>query len=206
MDYKTELKAAGLDTIEKIENKLLDKMRDSVNYVVSKENTAILEIMLVDGNGTPLDKEHFPEDGLDICISYDNIFGGKDVDYKDYEYTVIHMFSETIDAEREAGDIEVLKTIPTEEGLKVHVKGLSPFAISYEEKDSTDPNQPIDPDNPADPEDSTDKTPVDKDPVDEETTAEDSAETGDDSNMSIYLMVMLAAGVSAAFALRRKRI
>ena len=41
LEKKEELKAAGYDTVEKIENKLFKEMTAQVDYVVTKDNTTI---------------------------------------------------------------------------------------------------------------------------------------------------------------------
>ncbi|MDO4745113.1 MAG: hypothetical protein Q4B18_01010 [Bacillota bacterium] len=224
LEGKEELKSAGFDSVEKIKTALIEKIEALVEYQASEENTAFLEIMLVyEGTETPVDKEHFPEEGLDIYINYAKIFGDENVDYSKFNYKVVHMFSIDTNGHK-AGEIEVLDAEVTENGLKVHVEGLSPFAISYEEKTSTEPDQPNDPtgpeepNDPVEPEDPTNpEAPVDptepKNPVDDEQQTEDnglaednddSAKTGDDFEPIMLLTIMLIAGAVAVGIRRRE--
>ena len=126
----------------------------------------------------------------------------------------------------DAGDIEILDAEKTKFGLKVHVKGLSPFAISYEEIDSepefcpecgTELNAdgtcsnaanhnkpPVD--DPTDPPASDDNNKPDADkPEAEKTDKETSVQTGDDMNMFAYGAAMILAMAGAAAALHRRR-
>lgn len=224
LEGKEELKSAGFDSVEKIKTALIEKIEALVEYQASEENTAFLEIMLVyEGTETPVDKEHFPEEGLDIYIDYAKIFGDENVDYSKFNYKVVHMFS--IDTNgHEAGEIEVLDAEVTENGLKVHVEGLSPFAISYEEKTPTEPeqpndptgpeepNDPIEPEDPTNPEDSVDPTEPENSVDDEQQTEDtglaedndDSAKTGDDFEPIMLLTIMLIAGAVAVGIRRRE--
>ena len=192
LDNKEELKAAGFDTIEKIEKTLHEKMETLVDYVVSEDNTTILEIELVyEGTGEPVAKEDFPEEGLDIYIDYAKIFGDKNVDYNKYSYKVVHMFSMDMNGHK-AGELEELDAKVTDKGLKVHVEGLSPFAISYESiEGGSTPGTPDDPNKQETPDKPSDKS--------------DAAKTGDDTNMFAYGAAMILALAGAAVVLGRRR-
>ena len=219
LDSKEELKAAGFDTIEKIVNTLHEEMATLVDYEVSEDNTAILEIELVyEGTGEPVAKEDFPEEGLDIYIDYAKIFDGKNVDHNKYSYKVVHMFSMDMNGHK-AGELEDLDAEITAKGLKVHVKGLSPFAISYEEiggdVDPGQPNDPTDPGTPEDPGKPDDPTspgtpgepepPVDTEEPADKVSKDGSAKTGDDMNMFAYGAAMILAMAGAAVVLGRRR-
>lgn len=126
-DISTELKDKGFDTVEKIETKMIDVLKSN-NIVVNGTNSSFVDVkikMLKNGEWIDVNTANFPEGGLDIEIPFDmsKIPAGAKV-------SIAHMYGETI-GDAKAGDIEILTPEITESGLKVKVKGLSPFIITW---------------------------------------------------------------------------
>ncbi len=215
-DYITEdMKNAGFDTVEKVTDALYQAITNVSDYTATGENTVVLEVELLvstDGGKTwaPATKENFPEEGFDVVLPYP-----EGTNAEDYDFTVAHMFGADMNGNK-AGNVEILEAEETENGLKVHVDSLSPFAISWVETtadepvvDPEDPTVPVDPEEPGDVEEptDTDEPAVDEDPLTEDDSdkKENSAQTGDDSNMAVYFGAMIMALVAAAAALFRRR-
>ncbi|MBQ8552031.1 MAG: S-layer homology domain-containing protein [Clostridia bacterium] len=79
------------------------------------------------------DKDHFPAEGFEVAIDYDDIDSDAD---RTYTYTVIHMFTSNMDGNR-VGDTEVVDHTEKTSGIEFTVTSLSPFAVGYYKKSTT---------------------------------------------------------------------
>ncbi|MBC8536136.1 InlB B-repeat-containing protein [Feifania hominis] len=95
-------------------------------------NISLLDIRLqytTDGglNWQNATKEQFPEGGIKVSISYDDLGAGLD---DSYNYTVIHMFTTDMNGHI-VGDSESIKPAKSPDGISFTVTSLSPFAIGW---------------------------------------------------------------------------
>ena len=72
-------------------------------------------------------KEHFPAGGITVTIPYSDLKSGLD---KSYDYTVIHMFTSTMNGHK-IGEMEPIEPTRGENGISFTVNSLSPFAIGW---------------------------------------------------------------------------
>jgi LPXTG-motif cell wall-anchored protein len=215
------MKNAGVDTVEKVTETLYQAITNVSGYTVTGENTVVLEVELLvstDGGETwaPATKDNFPAEGFDVVLPYP-----EGTNAEDYDFTVAHMFGADMNGNK-AGDVEILDVEETEDGLKVHVDSLSPFAISWIEtagdepvvpEDPSEPDTPVTPDEPSVPEEDPTTPEEPSDDTDEPATEDDSdkedkeesTQTGDDTNMALYFgMMILALAVAGAAVFRRR--
>ena len=191
LDITEDLKAAGLDTPEKVQEKLYQIMMEEADYEVTGDNSAIVEITLMvsyDGGKTweEATKENFPKNGLNVFIPYSFLPEG--ISGNTHDFKIIHMFSTDMNGHK-AGETEVLDAVETGNGLKVKVSGLSPFAISWVETPEGSGDQPTDGDdgNVVRPDDN-------------------SAKTGDNTPIGVMaaLMILAAGVIAGTFRYRRR--
>ena len=126
------LKAVGLDSVEKVTDKLLA----SVNGA-TKDNTVVYDVhysISADGQTwNALTPEQFPKEGLTITLPYP-----EGVDTKANDFTAMHMFTQDVNGFK-TGDVEVIKAVKTDAGLQMTVKGFSPIAITWAKAGTTTP-------------------------------------------------------------------
>ena len=126
------LKAVGLDSVEKVTDKLLA----SVNGT-TKDNTVVYDVhysISADGQTwNALTPEQFPKEGLTITLPYP-----EGVDTKANDFTAMHMFTQDVNGFK-TGDVEVIKAVKTDAGLQITVKGFSPIAITWAKAGTTTP-------------------------------------------------------------------
>ena len=126
------LKAVGLDSVEKVTDKLLA----SVNGA-TKDNTVVYDVhysISADGQTwNALTPEQFPKEGLTITLPYP-----EGVDTKANDFTAMHMFTQDVNGFK-TGDVEVIKAVKTDAGLQMTVKGFSPIAITWAKAGTTPP-------------------------------------------------------------------
>ncbi len=79
--------------------------------------------------------EHFPAGGITVQIPYSDLKNGLD---NSYDYTVIHMFTSTMNG-HEIGEMESIEPTRGENGISFTVNSLSPFAIGWYKKTSGNP-------------------------------------------------------------------
>jgi uncharacterized protein YjdB len=128
-----EIKAQGLDTKEKVEQKLVEALSISSEQ---KENIAVRDVRLIikeNGVERAATAEDFPEDGLDVLLEYPE---GTNKD--DFIFNVAHMIAETVGG-YQAGSVETPGCSNTDEGIRTKFHGLSPVLITWSKRDSSEP-------------------------------------------------------------------
>lgn len=114
-------------TVEDIRKALLEKAL-SGNSPLKKENTnsvlldVSLQIRNSDDELVPVDPENFPQDGVEVLLSYPE---GTD---SSYIFVITHM----ITSGEHAGEIEVLNYQAEADGLRVLFTSMSPVCIAYQ--------------------------------------------------------------------------
>lgn len=180
------LKAIGLDTPEKVTEKLLASTKGAnasntvvydVHYTISEDNQT----------WNALTPEQFPKAGLTITLPYP-----QGVDTTANDFTAMHMFTQDMNGFK-TGDVEVLSAVKTTQGLQITVKGFSPIAITW--KASANPTPPTDGGIVTPP--TVPTTPTTTGPI---------AQTGDNSQIALWavLMVVCAAGIAGLVFVRIK--
>ena len=126
------LKAVGLDSVEKVTDKLLASVTGT-----TKDNTVVYDVhysISADGQTwNALTPEQFPKEGLTITLPYP-----EGVDTKANDFTAMHMFTQDVNGFK-TGDVEVIKAVKTDAGLQMTVKGFSPIAITWAKAGTTTP-------------------------------------------------------------------
>ena len=126
------LKAVGLDSVEKVTDKLLANVTGT-----TKDNTVVYDVhysISADGQTwNALTPEQFPKEGLTITLPYP-----EGVDTKANDFTAMHMFTQDVNGFK-TGDVEVIKAVKTDAGLQMTVKGFSPIAITWAKAGTTPP-------------------------------------------------------------------
>ena len=126
------LKAVGLDSVEKVTDKLLASVTGA-----TKDNTVVYDVhysISADGQTwNALTPEQFPKEGLTITLPYP-----EGVDTKANDFTAMHMFTQDVNGFK-TGDVEVIKAVKTDAGLQMTVKGFSPIAITWAKAGTTPP-------------------------------------------------------------------
>lgn len=112
---------------------------DKVNASVPAANIQYYDIKLqYTTNGTDwydATTEHFPAGGITVQIPYSDLKSGLD---KSYTYTVIHMFTSTMNGHK-IGEMEPIEPKNGPDGISFTVNSLSPFAIGWYKKASGNP-------------------------------------------------------------------
>ncbi len=172
-----ELKETNLNTVEKINDKLLKTVQEKIG--VTKDNTVLMDVELLvsdDGvNWDPATKDNFPKEGIEVTLPYP-----EGTNARDYDFTVVHMFGETLNG-HVVGDIETPVVKETAEGLKVVLTGTSPVLIGYKRTEK--------------------KQDLPKDKKENKKTAP----TGDSSNALVYICMALVAGLIAGLATKKRK-
>ena len=88
----------------------------------------VLKIKNEDGIWETVTPENFPEDGIEVVIPYP-----AGASKNGFQFSVLHMFTHG----DKAGTIETLKPELKADGLHVAVHSLSPFAVAYQEMDTS---------------------------------------------------------------------
>lgn len=114
-------------TVEDIRKALREKAL-SGNSTLKKENTnsvlmdVSLKIRNADDEWIPVDPKNFPQDGVEVLLSYPE---GTD---SSYIFVITHM----ITSGEHAGEIEVLNYRAEADGLRVHFTSMSPVCVAYQ--------------------------------------------------------------------------
>ena len=180
------LKAIGLDTPEKVTEKLLVSTQGA-----NASNAVVYDVHCIvsEDNQTwkPLTAEQFPKEGMTITLPYP-----QGVDTTANDFTAMHMFTQDMNGFK-TGDVEVLSAVKTAQGLQITVKGFSPIAITW--KVSANPTPPTDGGIVTPP--TVPTTPTTTGPI---------AQTGDNSQIALWavLMVVCAAGIAGLVFVRIK--
>ena len=138
----SELRSTYAD-VDALKNALKTELRTQVNKKnasVPAANIQYYDIKLQyteDGGKTWHDAttEHFPAGGITVTIPYSDLKSGLD---KNYDYTVIHMFTSTMNGHT-IGDMESIRPTKGENGISFTVNSLSPFAIGWYKEASGNP-------------------------------------------------------------------
>ncbi|MCD7862956.1 MAG: arabinogalactan endo-1,4-beta-galactosidase [Lachnospiraceae bacterium] len=129
--------------------------------------------------------DNFPEAGITVTLPYPD---GTD---SSYEFTVLHMFTETSSRLGiMAGGTETPVVTKTEDGLVVTLTGLSPVAVSWKAVTTSTTE--------TDTSSQTDTTTESTDTSGTSASSTTSAQTGDNSQMMLWLVLLLVSGVGAA--------
>lgn len=183
------LKAAGFDTVEKITEILLASKQGATS-----ENTVVYDVhynISTDGkHWSQLTAQQFPKDGMTITLPYP-----EGVDPASNEFTAMHMFTQNMNG-FDVGDVEVLKTVKTTNGLQITVNGFSPIAITWE-KTSAAPDGGSNTTPPPSSGNETNTTPNGGGNVTTAPGTSPIVQTGDNTALVIYAVIMTvsAAGV-----------
>lgn len=121
--------------VDALKNELKTELRTQVNKKnasVPAANIQYYDIKLQyteDGGKTWHDAttEHFPAGGITVQIPYSDLKSGLD---KSYDYTVIHMFTSTMNGHK-IGEMEPIEPKNGPDGISFTVNSLSPFAIGW---------------------------------------------------------------------------
>ncbi len=202
-DIPQELKAAGFDTVFRINEHLKTAMRELNSNL---ENTVLYDLVLMysgDGGATwhKADEEHFPSDGkLKVSLKVP-----EGTNHADHNFTVLHMFSSSAFG-KTPGDWEQPEVTERTgadgiQYLDFYVTGLSPILVGWKSSGENG-NGDDDPDG----DDSQIMHPQKPDPPVEDSPDADHSEnvnTGDDADMTGALTVLILSlcGVTAASAL-----
>ncbi len=135
-------KATGCDTVEKLVDYLAKTIINNTNadQILPGVNTNSLSIMDVtilvsfDGGVTweKATEENFPAAGLDLVIPYP-----AGTNASDYDFVITHLVTMACNG-MVPGSIEYFRPAKTDQGLKIHIKSASPFAVGWVEKSSDD--------------------------------------------------------------------
>ena len=163
---------------EAIKDALLDAAKTVTGFVADKMKTVYMDITLkiknADGIWETVTAENFPKEGVSVLLPYPE---GTDKD--GYFFTVSHM----ITSGAKAGEVEILDAVEEDDGLRVVFTSLSPVAITYQEE-------------------AEEPAPVQ---AEKEEAKDDSAPaTGDDMNLAVPVVILLAAAAGCT-AVRRNR-
>ena len=121
--------------VDALKNELKTELRTQVNKKnasVPAANIQYYDIKLQyteDGGKTWHDAttEHFPAGGITVQIPYSDLKSGLD---KSYDYTVIHMFTSTMNGHK-IGEMEPIEPTRGDNGISFTLNSLSPFAIGW---------------------------------------------------------------------------
>ncbi len=171
-DIPQELKAAGFDTVSKIDEHLKTAIHECTDNL---EETMLYDVILMysnDGgvNWHKADENHFPSDGK-LMVSLKVPEG---TNHADHQYTVLHMFSSSAfgktPGEWEQPEVTERTDADGVQYLDFYVTGLSPVMVGwvYVNTEPQDPQQPgnTDPVKPSDPDNTDPVTPSDPDNTD----------------------------------------
>ena len=184
-EISQELIDAGMDSVETIWYTMLDSIWTIDENI---DSVSFFDALLMYKEGDEwikADETHFPEDGfLVVTIPYPE---GTDINT---EFTGLHMFSSSAFG-KTPGEIELVYTENTEEGVDVYVTGLSPIMLGWV-------------DGWAQEEAPGEETPA---PVDPETDDTENPPTGD-TGIAVFAVLMLAAAMGrvAVVVTGKKRI
>lgn len=204
IEITDDLKAAGITTKEEVVEYLYSVILEDLGYTADTDNTVIWDVTLMtrfDENSEwiPVSPDAFPAEGIDMVLPYP-----EGTDPVEYDYTVYHMVGHNVNG-MEAGDVEVIEPVEAENGLLIHVDGLSPFAITWQLAEVEEsPEPPVD-DVPGTMDDSEMDTNSDTD-ANADSNTDSAAQTGDNSNMMPFFLLMIVALVAAGIAVHRRRI
>ena len=200
------LKEVGLETPEKVKDELVQAIV-SANDKVDTDNIIHYDVTLMytedDGNTwIKADDSHFPADGkLTVTIPYPD---GTD---SSYTFTVAHMFTSNAFG-KTPGEIEIPTVTNTENGIQFQVTGLSPISVYWTKATSGDSVQDNNGENSGNDLGSNDSgnTGIGSESGIPGSSAVDSADTGDQSSVILWIMVMLisAAGTMAVMKEKKK--
>ena len=113
-----------------------DERAKAVLDDVTKEDTSVYEVIVYvsfDGGDTWItaDEETFPTSGVDLVFDYPDGTGAEE-----YAFVAAHLITKGING-RQQGEMEFLKPVGEEEGLKLHVDSVSPFAFGWKKSEET---------------------------------------------------------------------
>lgn len=170
-----------LNTPEKVKSTLqLEISRE--NNAITEKNTVMMEVTLTvteNGVSRPATKDDLTGGRITVLLPYPSEVAG---DYRSYSFTVAHLVT-MAGCGKDVGTVEFPAAVMTADGLLVTLTGLSPVAISYTERSSSDGGSG--------------STTVVK-PT--------SANTADDSQMTIWMgSAILAAAAVVVLTQKKKR-
>lgn len=140
-EVKSEVKVSSLtqvpagligtsfDTVEKILAELRQRVQAAISGV--GDNLVVYNVRLVYEDGTGVEPENFPAEGITAILPYPDGTNGTD-----YTFTVQHMISHGEDA----GQVETLAYKALASGLECHFTSLSPVAIGYKAVEKNPPD------------------------------------------------------------------
>lgn len=195
---------AGYDTLDEAKAALRLKAEASLRMEAEGCVYYEVELYFVDDNGnkTPVNKDNFPKQGVDVTFSYpDGTNGDK------YQFAVVHLC--------EDGQMEVFDDAGItygETGLTVHVMSLSPFAVAWRERSAAPkPDDTTKPSDTGSSDQSTDTTQTDTVTDTTQQTTDDASggivpQTGDPTALgALAAIAALAAAAFVALQILRRR-
>ena len=133
-------KATGCDTVEKLVDYLAKTIisnnnADKILPGVDSQNLSVMEVAVMvsfDGGVTweKATEENFPATGVDLVIPYP-----KGTNASGYDFVITHLVTMACNG-AVPGSVEYFKPEKTAEGLKIHIKSASPFAVGWVAKES----------------------------------------------------------------------
>ena len=133
-------KATGCDTVEKLVDYLAKTIisnnnADKILPGVDSQNLSVMEVTVrvsFDGGVTweKATEENFPATGVDLVIPYP-----KGTNASGYDFVITHLVTMACNG-AVPGSVEYFKPEKTAEGLKIHIKSASPFAVGWVAKES----------------------------------------------------------------------
>lgn len=131
-------KATGCDTVEKLVDYLAKTIinnttADQILPGVKSDNLSIMEVTIMvsfDGGVTweKATEENFPAAGLDLVIPYPT-----GTNASNYDFVITHLVTMACN-DMVPGSLEYFRPAKTDQGLKIHIKSASPFAVGWVEK------------------------------------------------------------------------
>ena len=205
-----------LGTVEGIKNELTTRIVAKDSKFVA-ENTIVMDVVLqVFDQKTNQWAEAKPEDffstgSITVLLPYPEDINSSN--YTKYDFMVSHMFTTNVNG-KVPGDVEFPTFTKTENGLLVTLTGLSPVAISYVKQAAApvtpdEPVTPVTPDKPDKP--SRNDGVIRRQPGSSaDATTDDgktvkSSDTGDNSQMTLWLSGMLLSAAALVVLTRKKK-
>ncbi|MCD8045942.1 MAG: cadherin-like beta sandwich domain-containing protein [Clostridiales bacterium] len=195
------LKDVEFNTVEKITDEISRVLTSEAGY--TDENVSVYDVKLqisTDGGRTWVDatEANFPAEGITIVLPYPD-----GTDGSTHDFTVTHMFTVTsAKLGITAGETEQPEVTKLEDGIQVTLKGLSPVGIAWKELSTNDAA------------DSGNDTEITETIAATGTAASSgstntagSAQTGDETNILLWIVLMLlaAGGITVIGICGRKR-
>lgn len=117
-------------TVEAVEKEMAKSaLAANEDFKEDLVKTVVLDVKLqvknAEGKWEDVTYENFPEEGIETLLPYP-----EGTDKEHFEFVISHMIS----AGSRAGEVEILKGVPEEKGIRVKFTSMSPVTIMYQKK------------------------------------------------------------------------